>query len=78
MKTEGRSGAHQRWRHHPLVPNDSLAKVLLAIAVRDDPSQDVREAILFRRGENGVARGRIGWRVREEVEDGRVRVRVLG
>lgn len=72
MEAERRSGAHQTGRHHPVVPNHSLAKVLFAIAIRDNSSQDVRQAILFGRGEDGVAGGRIGRRVWEEIEDGRV------
>lgn len=70
MEAERRSGAHQTRRHHPIVPNHPFAKVLFAIAIRNDSSQDVRQAILFRRGEDGVAGGRIGWRVWEEIEDG--------
>lgn len=72
MEAERRSGAHQIRRHHPVVPNDSLAKVLFAISIRDDSGQNVRQAILFRRGEDGVAGGWIGGRVWEEIEDGRV------
>lgn len=78
MKTVRRSGAHQTRRHHPIVPDYSLAKVMFAIAIRDDSSQDVCYAILFRRGEEWVAGGRIGRRIREEIVDGRVCVRVLG